>query len=221
MGCGGVVNCAWQAHNRLTLISVINVKVNLLMLLKLTGLVRRNATSKALLLLFIVYMIVFGIFFYADVPFGLSAMRQYAGEVKILDTLTFYDVAQAYALLDSLGPQGRAIYARILTMDMLYPAVLGAFVAVVLAFMLQKILPAKSYWYWLSLLPIANAVLDYGENAMTWLLLGNYPNRLNAVATVGGYLTLLKSLMGMLSFVALGLVSITWLLQALRRKTTL
>jgi len=170
------------------------------MLSKLSSMVRRITSLKSFLILLVLYTVVYEIFFHADVPFGLNQTRQYAGAVNILDLKFFYTAQQAYETLDLLGGQGRAIYLRILTADMVYPTVLGLFLAVTITFIFQNTLSPASRLYLLNVLPIANTLFDYCENIMTLILLKNYPSHLDAEATVNGFFTLAKNLFGLLSF---------------------
>ena len=167
---------------------------------KLSSMVRRITSLKSFLILLVLYMVVFTTFFYADVPFGLNKMRQYAGAVNILDLKFFYTAPQAYETLDLLGEQGRGIYLSILAADMIYPTVLGLFLAVTITFIFQHTLSPASRLYMLNVLPVANTLFDYCENIMTLILLKNYPSHLNAAATVNGFFTLAKNLFGFLSF---------------------
>ncbi|MBI5353738.1 MAG: hypothetical protein HZB50_13935 [Chloroflexi bacterium] len=188
------------------------------MLSKLSSMVRRITNLKSFLILLVLYTVVFATFFYADVPFGLNKMRQYAGAVNILDLKFFYTAPQAYETLDLLGEQGRAIYLRILTADMIYPTVLGLFLAVTITFIFQHTLSPASRLYLLNVLPIANTLFDYCENIITLTLLKNYPSHLNAVATVNGFFTLAKNLFGLLSFsiLLIGLLALAYQQFALR-----
>ena len=170
------------------------------MLLKLSSMVRRITSLKSFLILLVLYMVVFTTFFYADVPFGLNKMRQYAGAVNILDLKFFYTAPQAYETLDLLGEQGRGIYLRILAADMLYPTVLGLFLAVTITFVFQHTLSPTSRLYFLNVLTICNNVFDYLVNITTLILLKNYPSHLDTLATVNGFFTLIKNLFGFLSF---------------------
>ena len=173
------------------------------MLSKLSMAIREKTSVKSFLVLLIIYTIVYSVFFYADVPFGLSKMKQDAGTVNILDVKFFYTANQAYETLDQLGKEGQAIYLNILAADMIYPVTLGLFLAVTITIVFQNILPSDSHLYLLNTLPLVNTLFDYCENTTTFILLRNYPMHLNILATIGGFLTLAKNLAGFLSVVIL------------------
>jgi len=188
------------------------------MLSKLSLAVRKMTSVKSFLVLLVIYVIVYSVFFYADIPFGLSKMKQYAGTVNILDVKLFYSASQAYATLDELGEEGRAIYLHILAADMIYPLTLGLFLAVAPTLTLQNILPSTSRLYFLNVLPLANTLFDYCENATTFTLLKNYPAHLNIVASIDGFLTLAKNLSGSLSAIILFISLVIWIYQKLANR---
>jgi hypothetical protein len=168
---------------------------------------------KSFIILLIAYGIYFPIFFFANVPFGISQIKPYAGGTSILDVETFYDAAQAYQRLDLFGELGRAAYQRILMGDLIYPGLLGLFLSVTITLVLRNALPAQSNWHKLNLLPLVNLAADYLENILLITLLLNYPVRLNLLATIAGYLTFTKNMFGLLSYLALGASLIIWIYQ--------
>lgn len=174
------------------------------MLEQVNRLVQRRATRRSLLVLLIAYCIYFPIFFFANVPFGITAIQPYASQGGILDAEFFYSSAQAYERLASFGEQGRATYLHILVGDLFYPALLGSLLTVSICLIIKRLNPSHAGWQYLALLPLANMVCDYCENSLLFVLLLSYPESLPTVATIAGVATLTKNIFGMLSFATLG-----------------
>lgn len=183
------------------------------MLKTLSSALDRRATGTAFVVLLLAYGLYMPVFFYANVPFGLMQIAPFAVNGSILDLDFFYTAAQAYQRLAGFGAAGRATYLRILMGDLIYPGLLGLFMSVTLSLLLRRIAPAGSTWRYLSLLPLANMAADYLENAMLITLLVAYPTPLDALATIAGVATAIKSVFGLLSFVTLGVVLLIWVIQ--------
>lgn len=191
------------------------------MLQKLSMKIQRVTSIKSFLILLFIYLLVYSIFFHANVPFGLNRMKQYAGSVNILDVNFFYTAPQAYEILDQLGKDGQSIYMGILAADMVYPLALGILLSVTTTLILQNILSSTSKLYLLGALPLINTFFDYCENAATFMLLINYPSRLNAIATIDGFLTLGKNIFGFLSIIVVVISLIVLIYQKSTTRTIL
>lgn len=180
------------------------------MLDNLNNYLRRFASRRVFIVLLIAYSIYMPIFFFADVPFGILAIRPYAAGTNILDVEFFYTATQAYDRLTLFGAQGRATYLNILRGDLIYPALLGSLLAVSICLIVKRLNPSRVSWQYLALLPLANMVCDYCENSLLFVLLLSYPTSLPTVAAVAGVATLAKNIFGILSFAALafGLLAI-------------
>ena len=174
------------------------------MLNKLSHRLHRFSNRKNFLLLLVAYGIYMPVFFFADVPFGLSRIKPYAQGTDILDVELFYSAAQAYQRLALFGEQGRAVYFNLLLGDLIYPALLGGLLSVAITLLFKRLRLPGAYWQYLGLLPLANMALDYTEDALLLSLLASYPAQLPWAATVAGFATLGKNIFGMLGFFALG-----------------
>jgi len=188
------------------------------MVSKISLFLQTIASRKSFLILLIAYGIYFPIFFFGNVPFGLSQIKPYSGGASILDVETYYTTTQAYQRLELFGEGGRAAYLRIFMGDFIYPGLLGFFLSVSITLVLRSGLPAKSAWHKLNLLPLANLAADYLENILLMTLLLNYPSRLNLLATTAGYVTFTKNVFGMLSFLALGASLVIWFYQRMSQR---
>lgn len=175
------------------------------MLKELSHFVQSISNRKSFLLLLVAYSIYFPIFFFADVPFGLTRIKPYAEGANILDIELFYSAEQAYQRLALFGEQGRAVYFNILMGDLIYPALLGGFLCVSITLLFRRLNFPSVYWQYLGLLPLANMVFDYIEDALLLSLLSNYPAKLPLTATTAGFVTFTKNMFGILSFIVLGL----------------
>lgn len=157
------------------------------------------------MLLLAAYGIYMPVFFFADVPFGLSRIKPYAQGTNILDVELFYTAEQAYQRLALFGEQGRAVYFNILMGDLFYPALLGGLLSVSITLLFRRLNFSGVYWQYLGLLPLVNMAFDYAEDALLLSLLHNYPDQLPLAAAAAGVVTLAKNIAGMLGFLALGL----------------
>jgi hypothetical protein len=173
-------------------------------LTKLNFLLQQFSCRKSFLLLLAAYAFYMPVFFFADVPFGLSRIKPYAQGTRILDVELFYTAEQAYQRLALFGEQGRAVYFNILMGDLIYPALLGGLLSVSITLLFRRLNCSGAYWHYLGLLPLANMVLDYTEDALLLSLLHNYPHQLPQAAAAAGVVTLAKNSAGMLGFLALG-----------------
>ena len=174
------------------------------------------SNRKSFLVLFVAYSIYFPVFFFADIPFGLTSIKPYAHGTTILDVELFYTAAQAYQRLALFGEQGRAAYFNILMGDLIYPALLAGFLSISITLLFRRLNFSSTYWQYLGLLPLANMFFDYIEDALLLSLLNSYPAQLPITAAVAGFVTFTKNMFGMLSFIVLGLGLATILLHRLR-----
>lgn len=188
------------------------------MLVKFGQSMQRFANWRVFLILLVAYGIYFPIFFFADVPFGITAIRPYASGAGILDVELFYTAEQAYERLDLLGEQGRMAYLHVLLGDLVYPALLGGLLFVSISLMVRALNPGNLSWHYLVFLPLVNMVFDYCENAALFSLLHAFPARLPLVATMSGLFTFTKNLFGLLSFLVLGCGALVLLFRRFRFK---
>lgn len=186
----------------------------------LSAWIAHKANRVTFIISLIAYAVFFPLFFFGSAPFSLTQMHPYSANGGILDAETFYTAEQAYVRLASFGEQGRQTYQLVHLGDMVYPAVLGAFMAITLSLLLRRITPQNSAWRKLNLLPIANMLMDYLENVLLMVVVALFPAHTDALAGAAGVVTLAKSLFGMLSFIALGIVLVVALARGLMARRT-
>jgi hypothetical protein len=176
-------------------------------------LIQRFSNRKNFLTLLLAYCIYFPIFFFANVPFGLTRIKPYAAGMKILDQELFYTADQAFQRLNLFGEQGRKVYSTILMGDLVYPALLGLFLCVSITLLFRKLQFRSVFWRYLAFLPLANMLFDYLEDTLIFSLLRNFPSQMPITATTAGYVTFTKNMFGMLSFFVLGFALVALIIQ--------
>lgn len=170
------------------------------MLERVNLLVQQLAGRRSFLVLLIAYSIYSPIFFFAKVPFGITAIQPYASTGGILDFEFFYTSQRAYERLASFGEQGRTAYLHFLMGDLIYPALLGCLLAISIALTVRRLNGSRTYWKYLALLPLANMAFDYCENGALISMLAAYPAQLPLLGTFAGVFTVMKNVFGMLAF---------------------
>ena len=114
------------------------------------------------------------VFFASSAPFSIPEVQAACGEVP-LDMRFFTTGDGVMNFLDACGPNGRSAYQNLQIADLLYPAVVGLFLASSLALALSRISP-RGAGAWLIVIPVLAGAFDYLENAFAWLALSAYPN---------------------------------------------
>lgn len=125
-------------------------------------------------------------------PIGVPGLRR-IGQGKPSPDLTFgYGPAETYRLLDVYGPAGVAHWRGLLLLDMIFPAVYGALLALALdAWALWT--EASPTWHAIAIAcPILAAGADYGENILLLRLISALPKRLPAVVRAASACTRIK-----------------------------
>jgi hypothetical protein len=133
---------------------------------------------------------------YAGLVAALTAaegrIKEHSAGLGVPDLLHGFTAAELYARLEAFGPEGRRIYAFAELVDMIYPLVYATFFAFLLALAARRLFAAGSRWAAVCVLPYGAMVSDYLENACFFTVLGAWPARLDAVATLGGVFNLVK-----------------------------
>jgi hypothetical protein len=163
-----------------------------MMLDRLQHTIQRIANGRMILVLFAVLITTLVILDFTDIPFGVRALAARSNGLPILDMRSGYTPNEAYALFDALGAQGRQIYATmILAADIFLPIIYTLFFVALIAW-LSRILTLGHAAQRLIFAPFIALVGDWGENICSLLMMATYPTRLDGVATVANYLTMLK-----------------------------
>ena len=169
---------------------------------RLSAAIARAATLRALLLTF-AFWLVMTILIWGK-PFGILQLQEITGGPTTLDMTFTLGPDQVYATLEALGEAGRAFdLTHVVPLDLVFPLSYALFLAVAIAYFLQRFLPAGSPWMLLNLAPVVAAAADYGENAGVITLLLTYPARLDAVAWWTSIMYVVKFAFSALSWVTL------------------
>ncbi len=149
-------------------------------------------TKTSIIILFIVFFLLFNLGF-------IVIFNQL--DAGILDGQLFYTADKAYQVIGSYGHTGRETYIRgTLALDFIYPLVYS----VMLSLLLFKATKDQI----LSSLPFVILLLDYFENITLLTVVFNFPERIDSVATIAGFITLLKWFMVAASVLLLSFVSL-------------
>jgi hypothetical protein len=108
--------------------------------------------------------------------------------IQLLDTMLNYSAKDAYEQIKAYGENGRTICVlSTLILDSLFPLLYGAFMSLILAFLLKD-----SKYRMLILLPFLVVLADYIENTHIAILLINYPESMPNVVSWSNRITLIK-----------------------------
>jgi len=161
------------------------------MLTLMTKLAERLGRRRTLLVLTLLEVAILIIENTGDFPLSVPYLRRTTGQAY-LDMCAFSSSAEVYAVLDGLGPRGRALQALLLaTVDVLIPGVSFLFGTALLGALVRGRAP-HDWRRWLLLIPLAALVLDLAENAAIAGLLVAHPSRLPSLAALEGLLSGLK-----------------------------
>lgn len=169
---------------------------------RLSRAIRRIATGKVVLgslLLWLVFLYLIN-----GRPFGIARLLEITGGVTILDMTFTTGPDQVYAVLDALGPAGRAFdLTRIVPLDLVFPFTYALFLAVGISWAMSRWIAEESPWFLLNLAPVAAGAADYCENAGVITLLLTYPARYDPVALWTSIMYAIKFVFSAISFTTL------------------
>jgi hypothetical protein len=168
----------------------------------LSGRIRRIATGNLVLGSLALWLVF--LFLINGKPFGIAQLQEITGGATILDMTFTAGPAQVYAVLDALGPAGRAFdLTHIVPLDLVFPFTYALFLATGISWALGRLVPAASPWFLLNLAPVIAGAADYAENLGVITLLLAYPARLDPVAWFTGSMYAIKFAFSVISFTTL------------------
>lgn len=119
--------------------------------------------------------LVFGwAFFLSSVPFAIPEVEAVCGQ-RPPDMRFFTSADDVTGFLDACGPTGRNAYRNMQVADLVYPAVVGLFLASSFALVIGRLAPRASKAIWLASIPLVASAFDYLENIFAWSALARYP----------------------------------------------
>ncbi len=149
-------------------------------------------------------------------PFGTAQVQAVSGGAGIIDTLVNYTPEQVYAVFEAQGPAGRAAYRTMLLADLGFPLFYASFMAVGLNLLLRSLFSRQAGLRYAVLLPLLGGVFDWAENISVLVMLGNYPQQMNGLASAANLFTLIKFACFSLSLAGLGILGVLWLIRQMR-----
>jgi len=131
-----------------------------------------------------------------------------------LDLRYTYSPDEACRIIDSFGPEGRAIYARsAMILDLIYPIAYTLFFLFILVVLMDKAYPEARRPNWLLFVPVVTFFADLAENTGIVLLIKNHPACPHTLAQMTSLFTSIKW-----TFVGLTVAAILWLWAKRRKK---
>lgn len=98
------------------------------------------------------------------------------GQVEFLDLRLSYSPEEVHRLLESLGAEGRAAYARMaLTSDLIFPLLYSLALSMAFTLLSGSLFPGESRLQHLRLLPLAALLADVAENLAIAGLIYSFP----------------------------------------------
>lgn len=155
-------------------------------------------------------------------PFGLAKLMEITGGHSILDMeLMGYSVDRAYEILDHLGAEGRSFHVKyIMPMDIIFPLSYGLFYFTTLTLIVKELWKKVKRPWLIGFIGLAAMLFDWLENIMIFILLNNYPNRLDGIVRIANRFTQVKSFFIIISMtlIASGLIALAFKTFAVKRK---
>lgn len=106
--------------------------------------------------------------------------------------LFLYTADDLYQMAEQYGEAGRSAYIHArFTFDLIWPLAY-LFLLVVLLSVLYRVLPVKSPWRWVNLIPVLGWAMDMFENVGASLIMYRYPERTPVLVELTPIFTLLK-----------------------------
>ncbi|MCD4713951.1 MAG: hypothetical protein K8R73_11760 [Clostridiales bacterium] len=147
----------------------------------------------------VVVTVIFLLFIALVLPYVSSLTSEVTGVTESPDTSFFYQSEKIFDMAETYGESGRDFYILIRwTFDVVWPIVYGSFLYVMIRWIQTSLRLNR-----LTLLPIAGVVFDFIENICATLIFWAYPIRLEWIAKIIPYITMIKWIAIGISFVAL------------------
>jgi hypothetical protein len=158
-----------------------------------------KSTQTKTVISFILFVLIFGVTHFAVFPGSVEYFKQVTNDQPLLDLKPEFSTQGVYERLHNLGDDGRAAYLKLVpAIDLIFP--LSAFIF----FLMLCRLSAEKYphaayarFYWV--VPLFYLLMDFMENAFVVLILVNYPNQLEPISSVVGFISVTKRVFMILS----------------------
>ncbi len=163
--------------------------------------ISKHLSGKKVLLLFVLTNMVYAVMIFITIP----KVMAFSGGLKLLDMMpTGYDLDDVNALFNALGEKGRGTYLyNQIPVDMVYPFLFGICYCLIWAYFLDKLGKLNSVFFYAGLLPLVAGTADYLENIGIVLMLNNFPNVSEGMASLTNIFSMTKSVTTTLFFTLL------------------
>lgn len=152
---------------------------------------------------FILASTVFLLFVIIILPAVTQKSSQHMGNADLPDTRFYYSLDELYSTAESLNESGRSYYVRQrITFDLVWPLVYAWFFYTGILVVFNHFQPSSITntvrWF-----PILALIFDYLENGLASVVMLIYPERIDTLARLLPFATLLKWCLIGLSFIVL------------------
>ncbi len=153
-------------------------------------------------------------------PYGLSQLIEITGGTSIPDMeMTGYSPERLYDILDAQGEAGRAFYRHtIMPQDIFFPFFYACLYATGVTYLARKLFPTRPGLQNLALLGLFAGLMDWAENVCLFIILLNYPQRLDGLALLATTFTVIKGALIIFHMVVM-VGGFSWLWIKFLRKT--
>lgn len=170
----------------------------------------RITMALAILVVFAVHVL--------DFPGSVPRFRQLSGGGVLLDIAPSFQVDKVYERVASYGSSGRDEYTfRNLTVDLVLPLSVFPFLYLFMAKAANSARLTRPLMFLLFSFAVGYVVFDLAENAAVLILLSRYPERVELVAAILPYVTVVKRAASLLALaVPVALLVFGYVVKSLR-----
>ena len=184
------------------------------MLRRVLAFVQYRASWKVIVGLFAVSALLMIVMNGTELPFSTPTIEEHSGGLAILDTRSSYSPADAYALFEGLGTEGRRAYLTLhLVPDTAFPIAYALVFAFTSAWFLVRLLPLDHRLQWLSLIPLVSGSADVLENLLLVIANLTYPDRADGMVRLANVLTRIKFGLLPIGLAFLTVIVVVWLVR--------
>lgn len=141
---------------------------------------------------FVIFILIFSVTHFAKFPGSVEYFKEITNDQPLLDLKPEFSPDGVYERLEGFGDKGREAYLKLVpTIDLIFP--ISAFIFFLMLGRLAaekhgQPLYARFYWT----LPSIYLLMDFLENTFIVLVLIKYPERLEGVASIIGFISVTK-----------------------------
>jgi len=152
---------------------------------------KKLASGKTVLILFIMTMSVYLLMLFYTIPM----VESFAPNTALFDlSPSGYSYPHAMSLLEELGNEGRQFYlSRQLPLDFIYPGLFAVSYTLLLIWLFSKSFKETSKIFYLAFIPALGGLFDYLENICIIRMINSFPDLSARIVQTASTFTLLKS----------------------------